>query len=89
MGIAILSGVLDNIASPSDKAPPASGTSTPSSSVQLDAKSESLPNRFIACVHREETVRKLSKLWRDQPAVQVFSGDNVRAVTESDVVLLW
>jgi pyrroline-5-carboxylate reductase len=89
MGVAILSGVLDNIASPSASAPHASGDSTPSSSQQLDPQSDSLPNRFIACVHRDETVRKLSKLWKDQPTVQVRNGRNVEAVGESDVVLLW
>ncbi|GAA6017972.1 hypothetical protein JCM10207_002726 [Rhodosporidiobolus poonsookiae] len=97
MGIAVLSGVLDNLASP--RANPNlngdSGPSTPMGSIILDPNSnpESLPDRFIATVNRAETVKKLRRTFNDLgplgSTVQVRQAtENVKSVAESDVILL-
>jgi pyrroline-5-carboxylate reductase len=89
--VAIVSGVLDSLAHPNTPQDAASATSTPSSSMAaLDLSSESLPSAFIACVAREESVRKLKKLWKDQgDRVEVAADANVKSVARADVVLLW
>lgn len=99
MGIAIVSGVLDSISSPAStplQSRQTSGTSTPTSSQIID--NSTLPSSFVACVAREESVRKLRKIFNGpgvagaglgRPEVEVVSGDNVKAVRESEVVLLW
>ncbi|GAA5839162.1 hypothetical protein JCM11251_003693 [Rhodosporidiobolus azoricus] len=98
MGIAVLSGVLDNLASPrpSTQDGDESGPSTPMGSLILDPNSNpsSLPDRFIATVNRAETVKKLRRTFDALgplgSTVQVRqSADNVKSVAESDVVLLW
>jgi pyrroline-5-carboxylate reductase len=101
MGIAILSGVLSSLESrphPSQDAQgeqePSSGISTPTNSQFLDAPDEALPSRFIATVGREETGRKLRKVFREMGGwgskVEVEAGKgNVGAVREADVVLVW
>ncbi|WVQ81471.1 pyrroline-5-carboxylate reductase [Cryptococcus sp. DSM 104549] len=100
MGIAILSGVLSSLETrlslpgPSNPdAEPPSGISTPTASQFFDAPDASLPSRFIATVGREETGRKLKKTFEAMGAlgrqVEVRSGEaNVKAVAESDVVLV-
>lgn len=96
MGIAVLSGVLASLegrsrAVPNGMITPASGSSTPTA-VEDD---KSLPSRFVATVGREESVRRLKKVFREMGGmaeqVEVRWGEegNVKAVEESDVVLLW
>lgn len=102
MGVAILSGVLSSLESrlASPHQPngtfhePASGISTPTASMFLDAPDETLPSRFIATVGREETGRKLRKtfaaLGGRGEVVEVRAGKgNVLAVSEADVILIW
>jgi pyrroline-5-carboxylate reductase len=104
MGVAILSGVLKSLEtrlsaplkSNLDGArEPPSGLSTPTASQFLDAPDDVLPSKFITTVGREETVRKLSKVFRAMgrlgEAVEVRGGQgvNVQAVEEADVVLVW
>lgn len=100
MGVAILSGVLTSLETRSSlpnghtSTEPASRISTPTSSLFLDAPEETLPSRFIATVGREETGRKLRKMFGAMGmlggSVEVRAGEgNVRAVKESDVVLVW
>ena len=101
MGIAILSGVLSSLdarlASPHPNGSakePASGISTPTASMFLDAPDETLPARFIATVGREETGRKLKKTFaamgRTGEKVEVLAGvGNVGAVKEADVIIVW
>ncbi|GAA5897696.1 hypothetical protein JCM6882_000071 [Rhodosporidiobolus microsporus] len=97
MGVAVLSGVLDNLASPrpSIQDGDESGPSTPMGSLILDPNSNpaSLPDRFIATVNRAETVKKLRRTFDALgplgATVQVRqSADNIKSVAESDVVLL-
>jgi pyrroline-5-carboxylate reductase len=104
MGVAILSGVLKSLEtrlsaplkSNLDGArEPPSGLSTPTASQFLDAPDDVLPSKFITTVGREETVRKLSKVFKAMgrlgEAVEVRGGQgvNVQAVEEADVVLVW
>lgn len=99
MGIAVLSGILDNLSSPKstdsssldDSAP-----STPMGSLILDpnANPASLPDRFIATVNRPESMKKLRKTFETLggglgSTVSVRQAkENVKSVKESDVVLL-
>jgi pyrroline-5-carboxylate reductase len=104
MGIAILSGTLSSLEArlalplaqrPKESdGPLPSGISTPTSSQFLDAPESALPERFIATVGREESARKLKRTFKDMgrlgEAVEVFAGnDNVKAVQQSDVILVW
>ncbi|BGP16842.1 hypothetical protein JCM10213_003338 [Rhodosporidiobolus nylandii] len=97
MGVAVLSGVLENLSSPrpANTDGDESGPSTPMGSLILDPNSNprSLPDRFVATVNRAETVKKLRKTFEAigplGSMVQVRqSGENVKSVAESDVVLL-
>ena len=103
MGVAILSGTLQSLEArlalplaqqPKEDAPVPSGVSTPTSSQFLDAPDSALPERFIATVGREETARKLKRTFKEMgrlgEAVEVLPGtDNVTAVQQSDVILVW
>lgn len=98
MGVAVLSGVLDNLQSPRAQLRPTddSSPSTPMGSLILDpnANPDSLPDRFIATVNRAESAKKLRRTFSDLGVlgglVQVRQAhDNVRSVKESDVILLW
>jgi pyrroline-5-carboxylate reductase len=99
MGIAITSGVLASLHSQSPLHGLKSGqpkweshtpgTSTP---VVADVDDPTLPSRFIACVQREESARRLREKFRavlGGGAIEVTVGDNLSAVQQSDVVLLW
>lgn len=100
MGIAITSGVIasletrakhpENINGPSSSA---SGTSTPVLTPIPRASDAAVPSKFIACVSRHETAKKLRRTFEDLgplgEKVDIRVGENLQAVTESDVVLLW
>lgn len=65
---------------------------SPDSSQLFDNDLETLPDAYIATVHREESARRLAKTFKGMPggaAVKVQAGGNVEAVKQSDVVLLW
>jgi pyrroline-5-carboxylate reductase len=98
MGIAILSGIIDSLEIPSTFRDGFSkweshtpGTLTPVQS--LDDPDNSIPSRFLACVNREETARKLKKIFGDLgslgSAVEVYASNNVEPAQSADVVLLW
>jgi pyrroline-5-carboxylate reductase len=99
MGVAILSGVLASLESPLLSVPNSPnlkweshtpGTRTPAA---LPEEDPSLPSRFIACVSREESAKKLRSTFPASgslaAAVEIFTAENLRAVQEADVVLLW
>lgn len=102
MGVAILSGVLSSLETRLATYPdgrntprePASGISTPTASLFLDAPEETLPGRFIATVGREETARKLRKTMTSinplgaNVDVRAGKGANVAAAKEADIVLI-
>lgn len=96
MGIAVLSGViasLDSASVPAYTGPKweshTPGTVTPALGGSDD---DDLPSRFIACVSREESAKRLRGLFFSLgglgPSVEVFVGNNVQAVQQADVVLL-
>ena len=95
MGVAILSGVLSSLdPSSSDSIPKweahTSGTVTPVAFVDEDP---ALPSRFLACVSREISARQLkptfTEISRLGAAIEICVANNVQAVKQSDVILLW
>ncbi|KAK3374937.1 pyrroline-5-carboxylate reductase dimerization-domain-containing protein [Podospora didyma] len=90
MGIAILSGILASLqdmqGGPSRLAPPSSGTSTPAAPEDVPSR---LPTRFIACVRRPESAKKVKSALREHlSAVSVVQNDNLASVKQADIVLL-
>jgi len=98
MGVAVTAGVLASLDSRSPLHGLGSGqpkweshtpgTSTPTNIADDDP---TLPSRFIACVKREESARRLREKFRalvGGEAIEVTVGQNVAAVQQSDVVLL-
>ncbi|KAL1843798.1 hypothetical protein VTJ49DRAFT_7508 [Mycothermus thermophilus] len=89
MGIAILSGILtalDELPGGANSKPSASGTSTPLYETTTTTR---LPSRFIACVKRPESVKKLKAAFASHlSAVTIAQNANVRSAQESDLVLL-
>jgi pyrroline-5-carboxylate reductase len=100
MGVAILSGVLDSLDVHKRLMQPPSqkweshtpGTRTPLADPDVTPDS-SLPTRFIACVSREASAKKLKSIFGDLgplgKTVETYAGKNVLAVQQSDVILLW
>lgn len=93
MGVAVLSGVIASLEShdsfhtlPKWEAH-GSGTVTPAL-----VDDHTLPTRFIACVSRVESGRKLRSTFTTSgpmdKTVEVFVQQNVDAVNQSDVVIL-
>lgn len=97
MGVAVLSGVLASLESSTANGhhqgakweSHTPGTVTPT----IPAWDESQPSKFIACVSREESAIRLKGLFFSLgglgPSVEVRVSENVRAVEEAQVVLLW
>jgi pyrroline-5-carboxylate reductase len=99
MGIAVLSGVIDSLDLPSRLANShekweshTPGTLTPVPSGSPNDKT--FPSRFLACVKREQSAIELRNIFASNPTnvlaktIEVFVSQNVRAVEQSDVVLL-
>ncbi|CAG8958005.1 hypothetical protein HYFRA_00000348 [Hymenoscyphus fraxineus] len=86
MGIAILSGILSSlheISLQSSASISSSGSSTPS---ETPAR---LPSRFIACVRRAESAKRIKKALADHiSTVKIVQNENVKACQEADVILL-
>lgn len=98
MGVAITSGVLASLHAQSplhglNSGQPKWESHTPGTSTPTAGDDDpTLPARFVACVQREESARRLREKFRavlGGEAVQVTVGENVLAVRQSDVVLLW
>ncbi|KAI1115056.1 pyrroline-5-carboxylate reductase dimerization-domain-containing protein [Nemania sp. NC0429] len=85
MGIAILSGILTSLQEMSGPRPiQTSGNSTPRD--EIPAR---LPSRFIACVRRTESAKRVKQvLWDHSATVKVVQKENVSAVMKAEVVLL-
>ena len=70
------------------------GTMTPNVNVD-DLPDASIPTRFLACVNRAETAKRLRATFRSTVGplaaenVEILWGENLRAVQEADVILLW
>jgi pyrroline-5-carboxylate reductase len=87
MGIAILSGILSSLYEIQPPKPSflqsQSGTSTPQETPTR------LPSRFIACVRRPESAKKVKKaLSAYLRVVKIVENDNVAACKEADIILL-
>ena len=95
MGVAILSGVIASLDAKQNSFPqPAKWESHTSGTVTPQAlEDEALPSRFIACVSREETAKKLAAAFFSAGTlgrnVEILQGRNVEAVRQASVVLLW
>ena len=102
LGIAILCGILDSISHHPNKsaapspAYPDSGTATPttngsSASNGID-KLFQTPTRFIGCVRRPQSAKRIKTAVADFPAVasdvEIYQNQNVKAVEQADVVIL-
>ncbi|KAI1654437.1 pyrroline-5-carboxylate reductase [Daldinia decipiens] len=86
MGIAILSGILSSLQEMSGPRPlqTPSGRSTPAD--EIPAR---LPSRFIACVRRPESAKKVKQaLWEHSSSVKVVQKENVASVMKSEVIIL-
>lgn len=92
MGIAILGGIMDSLASqhPQDHVSiptkSTSGTSTPA-----EPTPERLPTKFYACVRRHESAKRITRELGKYPAfvdLAVFENENLAPVQEADVILL-
>ena len=92
MGIAILGGIMDSLASqhPQDHVSiptkSVSGTSTPAEPVP-----ERLPSKFNACVRRHQSAKRIKTELGKYPAFEeltVYENDNLSPLQEADVVLL-
>ncbi|KAI6087526.1 pyrroline-5-carboxylate reductase [Hypoxylon rubiginosum] len=86
MGIAILSGILSSLQEMSGPRPlqSPSGRATPADEVPAR-----LPSRFIACVRRPESAKKVKQaLWEHSSSVKVVQKENVAAVMKSEVIIL-
>lgn len=100
MGVAVFSGVIASLDSSDSKLdqqfPPAKweshtpGTVTPAVGHEED---DSHPSRFIACVSREESARRLKGVFLHLggrgPSIEIRVSENVQAAQQADVVLLW
>ena len=89
MGIAILSGILSSLyeinAPKSTFLQTQSGTSTPATE-DLPTR---LPSRFIACVRRPESAKKVKQaLAAYTKTITIMQNDNVNAVKAAEVILL-
>jgi pyrroline-5-carboxylate reductase len=94
MGIAVLSGVIASLDSPLARTiHPKWESHTPGTTTPIGPPDASLPTRFIACVSREESAGKLRTIFGSLGAlgetVEVVASQNLKAVKQADVVLLW
>ncbi|KAI9852996.1 MAG: delta 1-pyrroline-5-carboxylate reductase [Thelocarpon superellum] len=86
MGIAILSGILTSLSSirSSQATPSMSGTSTP-----VEELPPRLPTRFVACVRRPASARRIeSALAAHTSSLTILQDENLRGMQAADVVLL-
>lgn len=88
MGIAILSGILSSLQDM--QIPKANQFSTSGTSTPADDLPARLPSRFIACVRRPESAKKVKTALApySSSAVSVAQNDNVSAARKADIILL-
>ncbi|KAI2642803.1 pyrroline-5-carboxylate reductase dimerization-domain-containing protein [Xylaria nigripes] len=84
MGIAILSGILSSLQEMNGPRPLQSCNTPPRDDIPAR-----LPSRFIACVRRPESAKRVKQaLWEHSASVKVVQKENVSAVMKAEVVLL-
>lgn len=91
MGTAILTGILSSLAEMKSSSSlnfssrSISGTSTPAA----EEWPSRLPSRFIACVRRPESAKRIrNSLSTYASAVTILQNENLRGVQEADIILL-
>ena len=90
LGIAILSGILSSLHDASSSIPspayPDSGTVTPTT----EGPPPRTPSRFIACVRRPESAKRINNSVAEFPSapVTVLQNENVKGVSAADVIIL-
>jgi hypothetical protein len=85
MGVAIVSGILDSIIHPSESIrAPSSGTSTPNPLANIPHR---MPNKFIACVKRDESASTLRHTF-NKSLVRILCRENVKGAQDADLILL-
>lgn len=95
MGIAIVSGVIDSLDSRNTfrNGLEKWESHTPGTTTPVGTPDETSPTRFIACVSREESANKLRAIFDTLgslgESVEVVVKQNLNAVKQADVVLLW
>lgn len=103
LGIAILSGILDSISQhPNQSAAPSpaypdSGTATPTTSEPPSlangvASLFQTPTRFVACVRRPQSAKRIRTAIAEFPlvadSVEILEGKNVLGVQKADIIIL-
>ncbi|KAI4187974.1 MAG: hypothetical protein LQ346_005406 [Caloplaca aetnensis] len=90
LGIAILSGILNAISSPSaHDSPSPSGTVTPAGNQEQQEIPTGVPSRFIACVTRDASAKRVkSALSSHISSIRILRNQNLKGVQEADVVIL-
>jgi len=95
MGVAVISGVLASLDAKVATVPLSQvkwESHTPGTTTPQEPNDDSLPSRFLACVTREESARKLKDVFSSPNAlgyrVEVLKAQNLQAVQLSDVILL-
>jgi len=95
MGVAIISGVLASLDAKAATGllPAAKWEShTPGTLTPREPEDESLPSRFLACVSREESAKKLRAAFHSPSTlgyqVEIVKGQNAQAVQSANVVIL-
>ncbi|KAK8047342.1 pyrroline-5-carboxylate reductase [Apiospora saccharicola] len=89
MGIAILSGILSSLADLEAPKPIQSPMHNSTTDPLDDPLPTRLPSRFIACVRRTESAKRVKKaLWAHSSIVKVVQRENVAAVSQAEVILL-
>jgi pyrroline-5-carboxylate reductase len=86
MGVAVVSGTIASLESRQKLEDHTSGTAP------IQSSDPTLPSRFLACVNREESIKRVQAQFRPLgvlgEAVEIFAKKNVEAVRQADVVLL-
>ena len=85
LGSAIVSGVLESSETLSRQP---TAFDTPTSSILIEPNGSSAPARFIACVSRDESARRLQRTYSEEPRVDVRVRGNVQATHDADVIVL-
>lgn len=105
LGISILSGILDSISHhPNQSAAPSpaypdSGAATPTTSDSPPLPTNEIndktagpvtPSRFVACVRRPESAKRIKKAISDFEfaQVEILQNENIKGVQQADVVIL-
>lgn len=98
LGIAILSGILTSLTEMHSSLPspayPDSGSATPTTDAPAGTNPlPRAPSKFIACVRRPESAKRIKKAVSDYPdhissSVTILQNENIQGVSAADVVIL-